>query len=100
MFENFKEALTELPYYMVLVVGLCAVILGLMRMLLSIPPPPPIDGYKWFKSAPKPPLTPQNHIDHPLKPPPNLSRARLKAPRKAEGSHTPKPTPKPPIWTN
>lgn len=61
MFENYKEALTELPYYMVLVVGLCAVILGLMRMLLSIPPPPPIDGYKWFKSAPKPPLTPQNH---------------------------------------
>lgn len=60
MFENYKEALTELPYYMVLVVGLCAVILGLMRMLLSIPPPPPIDGYKWFKSAPKPPLTPQN----------------------------------------
>lgn len=61
MFENYKEALHELPYYMVLVVGLCAVILGLMRMLLSIPPPPPIDGYKWFKSAPKPPLTPQNH---------------------------------------
>lgn len=42
MFENYKEALTELPYYMVLVVGLCAVILGLMRMLLSIPPPPPL----------------------------------------------------------
>ena len=61
MFENYKEALHELPYYMVLVVGLCAVILGLMRMLLSSPPPPPIDGYTWFKSAPKPPLTPQNH---------------------------------------
>jgi len=44
MFENYKEALTELPYYMVLVVGLCAVILGLMRMLLSIPPPPPLFG--------------------------------------------------------
>jgi len=85
MFENYKEALTELPYYMVLVVGLCAVILGLMRMLLSIPPPPPIDGYKWFKSAPKPPLTPQNHIDHPPKTPPKPKHGTPQSPSQSRG---------------
>ena len=85
MFENYKEALTELPYYMVLVVGLCAVILGLMRMLLSIPPPPPIDGYKWFKTAPKPPLTPQNHIDRPPKTAPKPKHGTPQSPSQSRG---------------
>jgi len=85
MFENYKEALTELPYYMVLVVGLCAVILGLMRMLLSSPPPPPIDGYKWFKSAPKPPNPPQNHIDHPPKTAPKPKHGTPQSPSQSRG---------------
>ena len=85
MFENYKEALTELPYYMVLVVGLCAVILGLMRMLLSIPPPPPTLGFNRFPPPPKPPLTPQNHIDHPPKTAPKPKHGTPQSPSQSRG---------------
>lgn len=88
MFENYKEALTELPYYMVLVVGLCAVIWGLMRMVLNTPPPippPPRGGYKWFRTPPKPPLTPQNHIDHPPKTAPKPKHGTPQSPSQSRG---------------
>lgn len=92
MFENYKEALTELPYYMVLVVGLCAVIWGLMRMVLNTPPPippPPRGGYKWFRTPPKPPLMrqkhPENHIDHPPKTAPKPKHGTPQSPSQSRG---------------
>ena len=85
MFENYKEALTELPYYMVLVVGLCAVILGLMRMLLSIPPPPPLAGFNWVQSPPKPPLNPPNPNHPPPSTPPKPKHGTPQSPSQSRG---------------